>query len=253
MKKMNSGEKIALGTAAALALAAAWKNSQKGNRNEDLEKKKEKKIDAKKYEKTPSKFIEIFEDLESEFEERTRHHHRRRHEGYVFNIKVRAYPPSWVENFISDDMAYEIIDLYKEDELRYFIDSIKEEDSSLYQDWFDGHYEITGRSGGYLNLSTKVKGKIDDAMNIIYNHSDEFIKHSHFIGEKLIVSDENVKELESIANDVLDEFEKVDELEKKIEELKRNLEEQLDSDDFWESYILDNEDVTEEEIRKAKS
>lgn len=253
MQKMKSGEKIALGAAAALALAVAWNKSQNGSGNdENLTENKKKKVDAINYKNRPDKFLEIFESLESEVNEITRHHRRRRHEGHVFNIKTHAFAPYWVENFIDSNHAYEIIDSYKSDELQNFIYSIQDKGSEIYQDWFDGDYEVTGRSGGYLTLASNIKSKIEDALNIIYNHADEFVKETHFVGSKLLTSDENVEELESIANDVIDEIEKVNELEKKIEEMKKELTEYLEGDDFWESYIIDNDIATAEEIEKAK-
>jgi hypothetical protein len=270
-----SGTKVALGSVALLALAAAVAQQRKraprrdGSaskessiltqmRNgelqpiteENLESVGRKKFRIKDYVRKPDRIKDLIESLQDEIKEEAGYYGRR-DGGFAFNIKASGafYSlPDWALKFISEDQANGIVSDDAIHGINELIREIQDESSGMYQSWFTGRHESAGRSGGYLVLDENLSREMDELLEF---EIDGMVRTTPLGLNRLIESDAT-NELEPLINKIVVALAQRDRLETYIRELVREFDTSFD-DDFWFDTLVEGMGEDEGEVKAARA
>jgi hypothetical protein len=264
-----NGSNIAIGAAALLALAAAGKSRLSGSRSKGrVDPKKpiglENMSDTKELVKLKSKedLEDLAEGLRGAVEDEQkgpgwRHFPGRYNDGedwFSFNIKAHgARPPDWVYKILSEETISVVQDGEARGEIECLIFDMKNEESPLHQEWWwPENYEIQGSSGGYIGFQHQILDVLKEAEEILEEAEPGEMLRGTISGVKW-KKDGPASDVLTLLNRAEYMLQQRDRLEREIKKRLTAHEKTIQSDDFWESLIQDNEFATAEEVAQAKA
>jgi len=264
-----NGSNIAIGAAALLALTAAGKSRLSGSKSKSRVDPRrpigiENMHEPKELMKLKSKqdLEDLIEELRGAVEDEQkgpgwRHFPGRYNDGegwFSFDIKAHgARTPDWVDELLHEHTISEVIHQEARDEIESLIFDMENEESPLYQEWWwPDNYEIQGASGGYIGFSHQILDVLKEAEEILEEAEPGEMLRGTISGVKW-KKDGPASDILTLLNRAEYMLQQRDRLEDEIKKRLSAHEKRIQSDDFWEIVIEDNEFATAEEVAQAKA
>jgi hypothetical protein len=138
-------------------------------------------------------------------------------------------------------------------EIECLIFDMKNEESPLHQEWWwPENYEIQGSSGGYIGFQHQILDVLKEAEEILEEAEPGEMLRGTISGVKW-KKDGPASDVLTLLNRAEYMLQQRDRLEREIKKRLTAHEKTIQSDDFWESLIQDNEFATAEEVAQAKA